>query len=32
LLNDMITSLITEGFSAFQRVNRHLMAFVFDIA
>jgi hypothetical protein len=50
-LNDMITSLVTEGFAAFQRVttaaskadnaiverankevNRHLRAFVFDIA
>jgi hypothetical protein len=50
-LNDMVTSLVTEGFSAFQRVttasskeenaivkrankevNRHLRAFVFDIA
>jgi hypothetical protein len=50
-VNDMITSLVTEGFAAFQRVtttaskeenaiverankevNRHLTAFVFDIA
>jgi hypothetical protein len=43
-LNGMITSLITEGFSAFQgittatskeenkEVNRHLRAFVFELA